>query len=414
MRRRHHLGLSFVAALAVGCGAAETTHQPALADRESVVAHLAADPADLRKRPEPRTDPAQPELPPPPPAPDPPPPALSEPPLRIFLEPDLDMLETTPPAGAPQRYRSWRQRARISVGHSHLDTALTSPDEKLLLVRSAMEATIRIYDRKSRALLGNYPASGFAAGGFERGDVAFWPDPERGPAFVVGNLQGIALYSATTGERMAALSDRPAWQMRWSPDGRFLLCAESDIETQTSVLTIFRRGAGPVLEEVRRVPLEARLDGWALSADNRFLAATYYPSDTLELIDLHTGEILWRIQAPTYSSSVDFSPDMSRVAIGGNRLIVMDRALPSVRAVYEKFGNNIHKVRFSPSGDAIAASSYDGHLRILSADPRAKGLKLLKDLRHGGTANVYSATFLKDGSGIISSSGDETVRIWGR
>jgi WD40 repeat protein len=202
--------------------------------------------------------------------------------------------------------------------------------------------------------------------------------------------------------------------MRWSPDRRFLLCIEADISTQTSVLTIFKRGEGPKLEEVRRVPLAERLDGWALSADNRFLAATYYPSDTLELVDLHTGESLWKIAAPTYSSSVDISPDMSRVAIGGDRLVVLDRADPTRRAVYEKFGNNIHEVRFSPSGDAIAASSYDGHVRILSADPGAKALKLLADLRHGGTANVYSIVFLNGGDGLLSSSGDETVRVWGK
>lgn len=413
MRRRYTLGLSLAAAIAIGCGAADVADRQERGEREPMVAHLAADPADLRARGKPRTEPQ-----PPPPTPEPAlpaePPPPAEPPLRIFLEPDLALLGTTPAAAAPQRYRAWRQKARIAVGRSHLDKALTSPDESLLLVMSEMEATIRIYDRRSRALLGNYAVDGFASGAFERGDVDFWPDLERGPAFVVGNLRGIALYSATTGERIGALSERPVWSMRWSPDRRFLLCVEADITTQTSVLTIFRRAPGPALEEVRSVQLEARLDGWALSADNRFLAATYYPSDTLELIDLHSGEILWRVKAPTYSSSVDVSPDGTRVAIGGDRAVVLDRDDPTKRATYEKFGNNLHEVRFSPSGDALAVSSYDGHVRILSADPAAKALKLLADLRHGGTANVYSIVFLSGGDALLSSSGDETVRIWGR
>jgi WD40 repeat protein len=399
--------------VAASCGAREPAGATEGEDRESMVAHLAGDPSLLRRRPEPRVEPPltpvpQPEMG------EPPAPPSAEPPLKIFLEPDYGTLSLPLPAEAPERYRRWRQKARIAVGRSHLDAAATSPDETLFLVMSDMEATVRIYDRKSRKLLGNYAVDGFEAGKFERGDVAFWPDLERGPAFLVGTVRGLALYSATTGERLDTLSERPVWSMRWSPDRRFLLCIEADISTQTSVLTIFRRAAGPKLEEVRRVPLAERLDGWALSADKRFLAATYYPSDTLELVDLHTGESQWRIAAPTYSNSVDISPDMSRVAIGGNRLVVLDRADPTRRAAYEKFGNNIHEVRFSPSGDAVAASSYDGHVRILSADPGAKALKLLADLRHGGTANVYSIIFLNGGDGLLSSSGDETVRTWGK
>jgi WD40 repeat protein len=417
MRRRHSFLLSLAAGIAVACGAAEVNDPAERGDRESVVMHLAADPDDLGRRPEQPEAPALPLVPQPEleaPQLEPQEPAPADPPLKIFLEPDYEGLSQPPPAKAPERYRKWREKARIAVGRSHLDAAMASPDESLLLVMSDMEATIRIYDRQSGALLGNYAVDGFSSGSFERGDVLFWPDLERGQAFLVGSLRGIALYSATTGERLAMLSERPVWSMRWSPDRRFLLCTESNIATQTSVLTIFRRGAGPALEEVRSVQLDARLDGWALSRDNRFLAATYYPSDTLELVDLHTGEILWRVQAPRYSSSVDISPDGTRVAIGGDRAVVFDRADPTRRATYEKFGNNIHEVRFSPSGDAIAASSYDGHVRILSADPAAKALKLLKDLRHGGTANVYSLEFLRGGDGLLSSSGDETVRIWGR
>jgi WD40 repeat protein len=300
------------------------------------------------------------------------------------------------------------------VGKSHLDTAETSPDEAYVLVMSGMESTARIYDRISRALVGNFALAGFSSGSFDRGDVVFWPGMERGYAFLVGNTTGLSLYSALDGTLLEQLDDRPVWEMRWSPDHRYLLCNLADIATQTSVLTIFRRGAETALEEVATVRLPERLDGWALSADNRYLAATYYPSDTLELVDLSTGKVVWSVKAPTYSNSVDISPDGTRVAIGGNHLVVMDAADPARRATYDKFGNNIHRVRFSPSGDAVAASSYDGHLRILSADPGAPSLKLLKDLRHGGTANVYAATFLADGSGIISSSGDTTVRYWGK
>ena len=52
------------------------------------------------------------------------------------------------------------------------------------------------------------------------------------------------------------------------------------------------------------------------------------------------------------------------------------------------FGNNIHRVRFSPSGDALAVSSYEGKVRVFDATTKGPTLPLRKLLRHSGTANV--------------------------
>jgi hypothetical protein len=75
-------------------------------------------------------------------------------------------------------------------------------------------------------------------------------------------------------------------------------------------------------------------------------------------------------------------------------------------------------VRFSPSGDAVIASSYDGRLRIFRwetahRDGRtALTLSLAQTLRHDGKANVYAFVFEADGDGIVSASGDQTVRTF--
>jgi WD40 repeat protein len=49
---------------------------------------------------------------------------------------------------------------------------------------------------------------------------------------------------------------------------------------------------------------------------------------------------------------------------------------------------------------------------MLSTDAGATPLTLVKTLPHDGTANVYAATFSRDGTRLVTSSGDRTERIW--
>ncbi|HEX6275484.1 MAG TPA: hypothetical protein VFZ53_20730, partial [Polyangiaceae bacterium] len=75
-------------------------------------------------------------------------------------------------------------------------------------------------------------------------------------------------------------------------------------------------------------------------------------------------------------------------------------------------------VRFSPSGDALLASSYDGRLRIFRWETRLREgrsellLSLVQTLRHDAQANVYSFVFEAGGDGLVSVSGDQTVRTF--
>jgi WD40 repeat protein len=48
----------------------------------------------------------------------------------------------------------------------------------------------------------------------------------------------------------------------------------------------------------------------------------------------------------------------------------------------------------------------------LTSDPL--GLERVAELHHSGTANVYAALFTPDGASLVSTSGDQTLRIWAR
>jgi WD40 repeat protein len=123
--------------------------------------------------------------------------------------------------------------------------------------------------------------------------------------------------------------------------------------------------------------------------------------------------VAWTERAPRYASSLDLSPDGAKLAVGGELVRIYEVAHPERHAEFRSFDNNVHRVRFTPAGDALAASAYDGRIRILDVSTAEPELRLRKLLHHGGTANVYALDFSRDGAWLVSSSGDQTLRFWG-
>jgi WD40 repeat protein len=308
----------------------------------------------------------------------------------------------------PQRYEDWRLLRTINVAQSHLFLADISRDQRFLIAASSSEAKLRLYDVASGKLRGAHAVPGYEP--FGRGDFVLWPGATPLAAF--GGDTGIDLIDAVSGKVLERLAKESVWELRLSDDERVLGASHAKIPEQTSTLTFYQL-AGRKLELALRLEFSERVDDWDLSSDKRVLALTYYPSNDIELIDLSSRSILWTIPGPQNGASVDISADDGRVVVGGATLLLADVEGERL-AGFGKFGNNIDHVRFSPSGDAIAASSYDGHVRIVSAQFDTPELSLRKDLRHGEGANVYAVEFTEDGKRLVSSSGDQTIRVWGR
>jgi hypothetical protein len=307
------------------------------------------------------------------------------------------------------------------VGRSHLQDVDLFPGGASLLAVSDDEATVRVYERPTAKLVGNYPVAGFRR--FETGGVLAWPD--GAPRFVVASVEGLFLYDAKTGSLLETLSRERLDGVRWSPDRHILVARGAERTPKSTRLHFYARvdADGKARDPASLRPLGAlelpeRIDAWDLSADNRLLATALYPTGDLVVTDLRNGNQIVRMPGPDFGGDVAFSPDGRLVAMGGQGLLLVELSNPARRAFYGHFGNNVGHVRFSPSGDAVVASSYDGRLRIFhwKTVPRdgrsALTLSLAQTLRHDGQANVYVFVFEDDGDGIVSVSGDQTVRTF--
>lgn len=308
-------------------------------------------------------------------------------------------------------YERFRLLGTLRVGHSHLSMLDLSADETRLLTVSESEAQLRVYDTESRRLVTRVPVAGYAK--FGLGEFLFWPVVDRAQRILFAGAADIRLLDPTG--TAAALTLAPESGASLKIQSGLLGSSHGEGAGHGSVLTLYEPEDSPAprLDPVLSVAASERVEDWVLSADRTELGIVYFPSLEVEWIDLKARRVRWRASAPEFTNSVDLSPDGTLLAVGGKELRVLSVADPGRSAVFAGFDNNIHQVHFAPAGDAVAASSYDGHVRIVNTTAENGTLSLRKDLRHAGTANVYAFRFTRDGRRLYSCSGDRTLRIFG-
>ncbi len=112
----------------------------------------------------------------------------------------------------------------------------------------------------------------------------------------------------------------------------------------------------------------------------------------------------------TLASSVTWSPDSTRLAVGTNEgtILVWDVAAQAVLAVLGGHEGGVGMVAWSPDGALIASNGRtDALVRVWEAD---SGRLVQSFSGHGGT--VTAVSWSPDGTVVASSSHDSTLRLW--
>ncbi len=317
----------------------------------------------------------------------------------------------TPGKAGPQAsaFGPFSALVTIPFGKSHLMFADISPDGSWVVAASDAEGIVRQYDAQTGKLLHQLAAPGFEP--FGRAGFGSWPLAENEPLVLEIDERGHHLLDLREGT-VTELDAAPAWVVRTSESGRLLGSMLAQVPAQVSMLRFARPTSRPSLEPLLHIVLAERADDWVLSRDERWLALLFYPSNQIELIDLVEQRVVRVLDAPEYAASMDVTPDERYLAVGGAAVWVYDLETGERTAKETRFDNNVGQVTFSPGGETLVVTAYDGRARSFAFAGGDLGERQV--LAHRGRANVYAAELSADGKRLVTSSGDQTLKVWQR
>jgi WD40 repeat protein len=283
-------------------------------------------------------------------------------------------------------------------------------DESLLSYLRALtlQDSDRLRKRARNLLSGDYERLRFTLSHGELVTaVAFSPD---GRTLATGTREGIVrFWNTSTGKRLA-----PAAQILkgvgiralvLSPDEQVLFTGNAD-SLSSSVVIVDARS------DQIRTPLARSLRFSTLAFNPNGKTAAILKnlnSDSVQLVDLLTGNITFNLKNNNLVTGMAFSSDGSALAIGSydGSIQLFDTRTGKLTSALQSH-IFISALAFSPDGQAFAIGSSDGNSHRISArtgEPIAPPLKY--------SSSVLAMAFSPDGKTLAVSYYDNTARLWG-
>jgi WD40 repeat protein len=353
-------------------------------------------------------------------------------------------------ADAPADLRGWEWRLASSIAnpslatmdaHSDMVFGFDSSADGSTLATGGRDGTVKIWDGRTMTAVSEKqlnrgpvfavavsPEGRHIVAGCEDGSVVLIDrstDVVRvactlNDAVNYVSLSGDGLVAAATGVGQGAvwkvasgelLSDLDADSegligVAYARDGSYLLT------WTTGGALIVRSPDGSAIQ--RRLHFPAEIQCAATSADGGWIAAGGFDA-SFAVWDARSGDLLHvtRVaRADTLVRTLAFSPDGELIASGhGNRVIsVWSTRTGSILTQRRGHTETVSGVRFNAEGTRMISSSWDRTLRLWAVSPvdEIDGQARLR----GHTARVMATEFAPDGSLLASASGDGTIRLW--
>ncbi|MHC4451252.1 MAG: WD40 repeat domain-containing serine/threonine protein kinase [Planctomycetota bacterium] len=299
--------------------------------------------------------------------------------------------------GLPERLRGWEWRhlaSRLNESTSEVaaEQFAVLPDGRIFIVEhgGAVVAldpltggTTRVRDVPGRNW--KHLELPFGGGLFisSRGSMYWMHDPASGEA-----ITSLESWSHVEGIPPIVVSTRNGTHAAWASEGTIHVVRRESKERVS-------------WSDAGRVPL-------AISADGRIVAVGTAQRPGVEILQVEPRRRICVIDAHASLGGVDFSPDGSRIAIGGIpdlRVFDASTGRPADFAKAGGFDNVVREAVYSPDGTTLAAAS-NRTVRLLDA----RTGDVLQFL--AGDASVGRVAFSNDGRWLLAIYANRRLRAW--
>jgi len=294
-------------------------------------------------------------------------------------------------------------------GHTrYVSSVAWSPDGQRIASASG-DGTVQVWDAYTGAHVLTYRG--------HKGDVLSVVWSPNGQAIASAGLDGtVQVWNAATGQPILIYRGHTnaVYAISWSPNGRYLASASEDGTVQ-----VWDAATGQRLYTYGQQSNSASPSPWSTvswSPDGTRLAIGG-PGGAL-VFDALTGKNATTYNAQGTVHDVAWSPGGQYLAIASNSAVQVWN-VANKQNVYTFTGDSesAFAVAWSPTGQRVASGSGDGMVSVWDA---LTGKHLYQyrghfDLYPGHTiynAAVNSLSWSPDGTHIASASGDDTVQVW--
>ena len=319
--------------------------------------------------------------------------------------------------------------AKARLGRGTLINIKLSPDSTRIVASTSIG--IWIYDAQTGEAVSLFTES--QIGGERDGFMSKTP-PEALTfsldASIIATAHGNSIYvwDTFTGNAFAMLDEHPDAinATALSPDGTKLATAGGDWTVR-----LWEVSTGKYINSLAGHP--SAVNAVAFSPDSKILASA---GSTLRLWDADTGELLHADSKDLGSIRLlAFSPDGKTLATGGgwdHTVHLWDVETATLRMGLKGHTGKIRDMAFSPDSTQLITASRDKTMRLWdintgteqqkfptpddAINPQVVDAQMLKLLERGilpkKRDNVHSVKFSKDGTQLISVSGDGSLHLW--